>query len=55
MCIFEMMIVHLANKQYKPPDPFPIYIDMPAENLRFFKHVRFYYGSSWNGEFIPMG
>ena len=55
MCVFEMMIVHLANTHYKPPSPFPIYIDMPAEDRRFWKHVRFYYGSNWNGEFIPMG
>jgi hypothetical protein len=55
MYTFEMMIVHLATQHYKPPAPFPIYIDMPAENRRFWKHVRFYYGSCWNGEFIPMG
>jgi len=55
MYSFEMMIVHLANQYYKPPAPSPIYIDMPAKNRRFWKHVRFYYGSCWNREFIPIG
>ena len=55
MTAFEMTIVHLCSKHYEPPAPFPVYIDMPAENRRFWKHVRFYYGTCWNGEFIPMG
>jgi len=55
MTTFEKIIVHLCSKHYEPPAPFPIYIDMPAENRKFWKHVRFYYGSCWNGEFIPMG
>jgi hypothetical protein len=56
MTVFELMIAHLCSSHYKPPAPiFPIYIDIPAENRRFWKHVRFYYGFCWNGEFIPIG
>jgi hypothetical protein len=51
---FEMMLAHLCNINSRPPGPmFPIYIDMPRENRRRWKHVRFYYGScfqrrAWN-------
>jgi hypothetical protein len=56
MTVVEMMIAHMCSAHYKPPAPiFPIYIDIPAENRRRWKHVRFYYGSCWNGEFIPVG
>jgi hypothetical protein len=53
---FEMMLAHLCNANSRPlRAPMPIYIQMPAENRRRWKHVRFYYGSSFNGEFIPVG
>jgi len=53
---FEMMIAHLCNTNSRPPrPPIPIHIDMPAENRRRWKHVRFYYGCRFNGEFIPAG
>jgi hypothetical protein len=53
---FEMMLAHLCNINSRPPGPmFPIYIDMPPENQRRWKHVRFYYGSCFNGEFVPIG
>lgn len=53
---FEMMLAHLCNLNSRPPrPPIPIYIQMPPENRRRWKHVRFYYGSSFNGEFVPAG
>ena len=55
MIAFELMIVYLCGKHYEAPAPFPIHIGMPSENRRHWKHVRFYYGSVWDGEFIPMG
>lgn len=56
MTVFEMMIAHLCSKHYRPPAPiFPVYIDTPADNRRRWKHVRFYYGTCFNGEFMPMG
>lgn len=56
MTAFEMMLAHLCNKHYQPLAPiFPLYIDIPAESRRRWKHVRFYYGSRWNDEFIPIG
>lgn len=54
--VFEMLIAHLCSIHAKSPAPiFPIYIDMPAENRRRWKHVRFYYGLRQNGEFTPVG
>jgi hypothetical protein len=54
--VFEMMIAHLCSIHYQPPAPiFPLYIDIPWENRKRWKHVRFYYGARWNGEFIPVG
>jgi hypothetical protein len=39
---FEMMLVHLCNINSRSLSRmFPIYIDMPAENRRRWKHVRF--------------
>ena len=53
---FEMMLAHLCNINSRPAGlPIPIFIQTPAENRRRWKHVRFYYGTSFNGEFIPMG
>lgn len=51
----ELMVVYLCGKHYEAPAPFPVCIGMPSENRRHWKHVRFYYGSVWDGEFIPMG
>jgi len=53
---FEMMLAHLCNTNSRPPGPmFPIYIDTLPEDRRRWKHVRFYYGSCFNGEFVPIG
>lgn len=53
---FELMLAHLCNLNSRQAGlPIPIYIQMPAENRRPWKHVRFYYGSSFNGEFVPVG
>jgi hypothetical protein len=53
---FEMMLAHLCNINSRPPQPpIPVYVQMPPENRRRWKHVRFYYGSSFNGQFVPAG
>jgi hypothetical protein len=54
---FEMMMVHLCNSNTRPTGPFmPVYLDMPTENRRRWKHVRFYFGTRFNdGEFIRIG
>jgi hypothetical protein len=53
---FELTLAHLCNVNSRPAGPpIPIYIQMPAKNRRRWKHVRFYYGSSFNGEFVPVG
>jgi hypothetical protein len=53
---FEMMLAHLCNLNTRPVGPpIPVYVQTPAENRRRWKHVRFYYGSSFNGEFVPVG
>jgi hypothetical protein len=53
--VFEMMIAYLCSRHCEPLGPFPIYIDMLPENRRRWKHVRYYYGTSHNGQFIPVG
>ena len=51
---FELMLAHLCNLNSRAPGPrFPIYVGMPSETRRRWKHVRFYFGSSFNGEFTP--
>jgi hypothetical protein len=56
MTVFEIMIFHLCNKHFQPPAPIlPVHINTPADNRRRWKHVRFYYGTLYKGEFIPVG
>ena len=54
---FEMMLAHLSNANTRSTGPFmPIYVDMPTENRRRWKHVRFYFGTRFNdGDFVPIG
>jgi hypothetical protein len=54
---FEMMLVHLCNANTRPSPAFPAYIDLPTENRRRFKHVRFAFGTRFTGndDFVPIG
>lgn len=53
---FEMVLVHLCNINTRPSDSSPVYIDIPAENRRRWKHVRFHFGMRFNdGDFVPIG
>jgi hypothetical protein len=54
---FEMMLVHLCNANTRPSPAFPVYIDIPAENRRRWKHVRFYFGTRFanSDDFVPIG
>ncbi len=53
---FEMVLVHLCNANTRLTGAFPVYIDMPTESRRRWKHVRFYFGTRFNdGDFVPIG
>ena len=48
-------LVHLCNANTRPSPAFPVYIDMPTENRRRWKHVRFYFGTRFgDGDFVPI-
>ena len=54
---FEMLLVHLCNVNTRASPTFPVYIDIPAENRRRWKHVRFYFGTRFmnSDDFVPIG
>ena len=53
---FEMVLVHLCNANTRRTGAFPVYIDMPTESRRRWKHVRFYFGTRFkDGDFVPIG
>lgn len=54
---FEMMLTYLCDANTRPTGTFmPVYVDMPTESRRRWKHVRFYFGTRFNdGDFVPIG
>ena len=54
---FEMLLVHLCNANTRSSPAFPVYIDVPAENRRRWKHVRFYFGTRFmnSDDSVPIG